>query len=56
MVSRLPDLFWDIQTGRLSGEKVSKAGMPMGAVQIVAFLLVLLSLPLTWYSLCKWTR
>jgi len=51
MLSRLPDLLWEIQTGI----KVSKVRMPKGAVHIVAGLMLWLSLPLIWYSLCKWT-
>jgi hypothetical protein len=51
MVSRLPDLLWEIRTGK----KVSKASMPKGTACIVATVLMWLALPLTWYSLCKWT-
>lgn len=51
MVSRLPDLLWEIRTGK----KVSKASMPKGTAYIVATVLMWLALPLTWYSLCKWT-
>jgi hypothetical protein len=47
MLSRLPDLLWEIQTGI--------KGMPKGVVYIVANLMLWLSLPLIWYSLCKWT-
>lgn len=50
LVSRLPDLLWKIRTGN----KVSKESMPKGAVYILANLLTFLSLPLIWYSLCKW--
>jgi hypothetical protein len=51
MVSRLPDLLWEIRTGK----KASKASMPKGTAYIVATVLMWLALPLTWYSLCKWT-
>jgi hypothetical protein len=50
MISRLPDLIWKIR----ARDKISKSSMPKGAIYIVSFLLMLLSLPLTWYSLCKW--
>jgi hypothetical protein len=51
MVGRLPDLLWEIRTGT----KISTANYPKGAVSVMSIVLILLSLPLTWYSLCKWT-
>ena len=48
MFSRLPDLLWEIK----HGVKVTKnTGPKIGCLCAVEFLL---SLPLTWYSLCKW--
>lgn len=51
MVSRLPDLLWEIRTGT----KISLAKYPKGVVSIIYTVIGLLSLPLTWYSLFKWT-
>ena len=51
MVSRLPDLLWEIRTGN----KITKANRPKGVVYIMGIVLDWLSLPITWYSLCKWT-
>jgi hypothetical protein len=51
MVGRLPNLLWEIRTGT----KISTANYPKGAVSVMSIVLILLSLPLTWYSLCKWT-
>jgi hypothetical protein len=50
MMSRLPDLLWEIRTGK----KVSRVSMPKGPAFIVAVVLDLVALPLTWYSLCLW--
>ena len=48
MFSRLPDLLWEIK----HGVKVTKnTGPKIGYLCAMEFLL---SLPLTWYSLCKW--
>lgn len=48
MISRLPDLLWEIK----HGVKVTKNREPRLS-NLFAFEF-LLSLPLTWYSLCKW--
>ena len=50
MIARLPDLFWELRTGK----KVSKSNAPNGAIYILAVFLDILTLPLVWYSLCKW--
>jgi hypothetical protein len=51
MVSRIPDLLWEIRTG----EKVTLTKMPQGPVQIVALVLCWGSYLLVWYSLCGTT-
>lgn len=49
MASRIPDLIWEIRTGN----RVTRTTAPKGPVHIVATILLLGSLPLVWYSLCK---
>jgi len=56
MVLSLPDVLWDIQTGRTSFEKVAKEKMPKGVLHNVAFLFIILTIPIVWYSLCNWPR
>jgi len=50
MFSRLPDLLWEIK----HGVKVTKHTGPK--IGYLCAMEVLLSLPLTWYSLCKWPQ
>ena len=52
MASRLPDLLWEIK----NGVKVSRGRMPKGDIYLITNLLMWLSIPLTWYSLCKWPQ
>lgn len=52
MVSRLPDLLWEIKTGT----KVTQENAPQSVIYYVGQLLWLLALPLTWYSLCGWKQ
>ncbi|MBL7214912.1 MAG: hypothetical protein ISS71_04465 [Phycisphaerae bacterium] len=49
MIARFPDLLWEIRTGK----RVSKTNMPKGIVYNLGSLVIFLTLPLTWYSLCK---
>ena len=50
MLSRLPDLLWEIK----HGVKVTKnRGPKLGYLFALEFLL---SFPLIWYSLCKWPQ
>ena len=46
MLGRLPDLLYEIETG--------KKLLPKGLLSTLATLLFWFALPLTWYSLCKW--
>ena len=48
MLSRLPDLLWEIRTGK----KISRREGPTGAVAIVSTLLMWGALPLLWFALC----
>lgn len=50
MISRLPDLLWEIRTG----QRVSKANMPKGVFSNIGVVIDFLSLPLTWFALYKW--
>jgi hypothetical protein len=52
MVSRMPDLMWEIRTG----EKVRRGTAPKGPLYLVATIADWASLPLIWYALCHWTR
>jgi len=47
LVSCLPDMLWKIRTG-------STENMPKNVFYISANLLTLISLPLTWFFLCKY--
>ncbi len=50
MLSRLPDLLWEIK----NGVKVTRTiGPKLGYLFALEFLL---SFPLIWYSLCKWPQ
>jgi len=51
MVSRIPDLIWEIRTG----DKVTRIRRPKGPVYIVASAFDWGSLLLIWYSLCERT-
>jgi hypothetical protein len=52
MVARLPDLLWEMRTGK----KVTPQSRPKGAVYTVTTSLMWLALPLIWYALCRYTR
>ncbi len=49
MLSRLPDLLWEIRTGR----KITPRAAPKGAVSILATVMMWAALPLLWFSLCR---
>jgi hypothetical protein len=49
MVSRIPDLIWEIRTG----DRVTRTRRPKGPVYIVASVFFWGSLLLIWYSLCE---
>lgn len=51
MVSRLPDLLWEIRTGK----KVTPQSRPKGASYTVITILMWVTLPLIWYALCRLT-
>ena len=51
MVSRLPDLLWEIRTGK----KVTPQSRPKGASYTVTTILMWAVLPLIWYALCRFT-
>ena len=48
MLSRLPDLLWEIRTG----QKVTRVTAPRGAVPVVATVMMWAALPLLWFALC----
>ena len=48
MVSRFPDLLWEIQTGRT----IRRGGTPRSLVSILAMLLHWATLPFLWLALC----
>lgn len=50
MISRLPDLLWEIRNGK----KITRGNGPQGAVYFVATATMWLCLPLAWFALCKW--
>ena len=50
MVSRLPDLMWEIRAGR----KPTRNDRPKGPVYFLASTFLWASLVLVWYSLCQW--
>jgi len=49
MASRLPDLLWEIRTGK----KVGRGRRPKGAIYILATIIIWAALPLIWYALCR---
>lgn len=49
MVSRLPDLLWEIRTGN----RVTRHNAPGGSLHTLATVVLVSTLPLVWYSLCK---
>lgn len=51
MIGRLPDLLWEIRTGK----RITKANMPKGIFSNIGILIDILTLPLTWFALYKWT-
>lgn len=51
MVSRIPDLIWEIRTG----DRVTRTRRPKGPIYIVASTFFWGSLLLIWYSLCERT-
>lgn len=50
MASRIPDLIWEIRTGR----KPTRKERPRGPVYFLASTFLWASLILVWYSLCEW--
>jgi hypothetical protein len=50
MASRLPDLSWEIRTGRKPAHK----DRPRGPIYFLASTFLWASLVLVWYSLCQW--
>ena len=48
ILTRVPDLLWELQTGKTTSQK-----RPTGPVHIIATVLLLTMLPLIWYSLCR---
>ncbi len=49
IASRLPDLLWEIRTGK----KVGRGSRPKGAIYIFATIILWAALPLIWYALCR---
>lgn len=49
MLSRAPDLLWEIRTG----QKITRSNMPKGFVSQGATLLSWLALPVLWFSVCR---
>jgi hypothetical protein len=49
MASRLPDLLWEIRTGK----KVTKHSRPKGAIYTFTTIILWAALPLIWYALCR---
>ena len=54
MLLHIPDLLWDIRTGRKSFERVQREKMPKSLVNNAATVLTFLTPALVWYSLCRW--
>jgi hypothetical protein len=50
MLARMPDLLWEIRNGR----KMTLDDKPTGLFYQLSFAVILLTLPLVWYSLCRW--
>lgn len=50
MATRIPDLVWEIRTGR----KPSRKDRPKGPVYFLTSACDLAALVLVWYSLCRW--
>lgn len=50
IISRLPDLLWEIRTG----QRASKANIPKGIFSNIGIVIDILTLPLTWFALYKW--
>ena len=48
MLTRLPDLLWEVR----NGAKVTPQSQPSGPLFIAGTLFMCASLPLTWYALC----
>ena len=49
MISRLPDLLWEIRTG----QRITKTNTPKGVFSNIGVVIGFLTLPLTWYALYK---
>jgi hypothetical protein len=49
MAARLPDLLWEIRTGK-KGERQSR---PKGAIYTFATIIIWAALPIIWYALCR---
>lgn len=49
ILTRVPDLLWEFQTGK----KATSKNLPPGPVPVIAFILMFATVPLIWYSLCK---
>jgi len=52
MATRIPDLIWEVRTGK----KVMRRSAPRGPLYIFTTLVMWLELPLIWYALCWLTR
>lgn len=53
MLSRLPDLLWEIRTGqKVTRVRLRSGSAPKGAVAIVATVMMWAALPLLWFFLC----
>lgn len=48
MIARIPDLLFEIKTGK----KITFKAIPKNAIDVICTLLFWLALPLLWYSLC----
>lgn len=49
MLSRVPDLIWEIRSGR----KIDRAAMPKGRVYQSANLLNWVAIPVLWFAVCR---
>jgi hypothetical protein len=53
MLSRLPDLLWEIRTGqKVNLYRLRSGAAPKGAVTILATVMMWAALPLLWFFLC----
>ena len=49
MAARLPDLLWEIRTGK----KAERQSRPKGAIYTFATIIIWAALPIIWYALCR---